>query len=349
MINNNLFYYATKELSQDAFICWLCSYALEGAEIRDKAVWKCSQRIVREFSGAKEGDQVILRKIERQIGNIDVLLTVEINGVINKIIIEDKTHSKERNNQLVRYYEKQTKSSGKGSVVKGVYFKTGFQDDYSAVKAAGYTIIDRKRILELLREYAETTTSDILRDYYTYWLNFEEMTQSYTQKNLRDWDWRAINGFFEDTKKKLLDQHVDYWCGYGHVSNKSGGFWGFWYGPSDDRINFEGTVAELYLQLQISWNNDSNNEGYEYKQCLKLKEISNNGEGSIRKIRDKILNIEKEHGFRKLEKLRLGCHMTVGIYNDFGVESNYKQITDVMLNSIRGYKEILKIMRETNI
>ena len=30
-MKNNLFNYATSELSQDAFICWLCSFALPDA------------------------------------------------------------------------------------------------------------------------------------------------------------------------------------------------------------------------------------------------------------------------------------------------------------------------------
>lgn len=46
-LKNNLFEYATSELSQDAFICWLASYAHDEAE-KDEALtnapercWKC--------------------------------------------------------------------------------------------------------------------------------------------------------------------------------------------------------------------------------------------------------------------------------------------------------------------
>lgn len=46
-LKNNLFEYATSELSQDAFICWLASYAHEEAEkmqrlmnVQEKC-WKC--------------------------------------------------------------------------------------------------------------------------------------------------------------------------------------------------------------------------------------------------------------------------------------------------------------------
>ena len=45
-LKNNLFNYATSELSQDAFLCWLASYALEDAEPRcgpvPKKCWSCS-------------------------------------------------------------------------------------------------------------------------------------------------------------------------------------------------------------------------------------------------------------------------------------------------------------------
>lgn len=45
-LKNNLFYYATKELSQDAFICWLCSYALEDADDSDDELIKCGKRLI---------------------------------------------------------------------------------------------------------------------------------------------------------------------------------------------------------------------------------------------------------------------------------------------------------------
>ena len=50
-MKNNLFYYATKELSQDAFICWLCSYAGEGAAAKDTVLTECAEHMLREFIG----------------------------------------------------------------------------------------------------------------------------------------------------------------------------------------------------------------------------------------------------------------------------------------------------------
>ena len=48
-LKNNLFNYATKELSQDAFICWVSSYALDGADNSDKELVNCAKRFICEL------------------------------------------------------------------------------------------------------------------------------------------------------------------------------------------------------------------------------------------------------------------------------------------------------------
>ena len=55
-LKNNLFNYATSELSQDAFLCWRASYALEAAE-PDDALRSCAREMlelfVPEFNGPR--------------------------------------------------------------------------------------------------------------------------------------------------------------------------------------------------------------------------------------------------------------------------------------------------------
>ena len=101
-LKNNLFEYATSELSQDAFICWLASYAHENAE-KDEALNECARKMLEMFVEDFKGKNFKLLNVERQVDNIDVLLTVDCEGVIYKIIVEDKTYTSEHNNQLERY------------------------------------------------------------------------------------------------------------------------------------------------------------------------------------------------------------------------------------------------------
>ncbi len=55
-LKNNLFNYVTSELSQDAFLCWLASYALEDAE-PDDTLRSCAREMlelfVPEFNGPR--------------------------------------------------------------------------------------------------------------------------------------------------------------------------------------------------------------------------------------------------------------------------------------------------------
>lgn len=98
-LKNNLFEYATSELSQDAFICWLASYAHDEAE-KDEALNECARKMLEMFVEEFEGKNFKLLNVERQVDNVDILLTVDCEGIIYKIIVEDKTYTSEHDNQL---------------------------------------------------------------------------------------------------------------------------------------------------------------------------------------------------------------------------------------------------------
>ena len=80
-LKNNLFNYATSELSQDAFLCfcWLASYTLEDAE-PDDALRSCAREMLELFVPELKGRPFTLQDVERQVWHIDVLLTAELAG-----------------------------------------------------------------------------------------------------------------------------------------------------------------------------------------------------------------------------------------------------------------------------
>lgn len=84
-MNNNLFQYATSELSQDAFICWLLSFAIKDCQ-KDPALTACAKEFLRLFVPALKDDDVYLSEPpRRQYKSIDVLVTV--NGKYKVIIL----------------------------------------------------------------------------------------------------------------------------------------------------------------------------------------------------------------------------------------------------------------------
>ena len=78
-LKNNLFNYATSELSQDAFLCWLASYTLEDAE-PDDTLRSCAREMLELFVPEFNGHPFTLTDVERQVWHIDVLLTAELAG-----------------------------------------------------------------------------------------------------------------------------------------------------------------------------------------------------------------------------------------------------------------------------
>ena len=95
----NLFDFATSELSQDAFLCWLFSWADNKYKENYPVMNNCAKAVLKLFCN-KEIDNIENVEVHKQENNIDVF--VKIN---NKylLIIEDKTYTKEHDNQLNRY------------------------------------------------------------------------------------------------------------------------------------------------------------------------------------------------------------------------------------------------------
>ena len=87
----NLFDYATSELSQDAFICWLLSWAKpEFAGVNPK-LSDCAVEILKSFFAKHDHSfplEIKSLEICKQYKNIDVLCVV--NGEYS-VVIEDKT------------------------------------------------------------------------------------------------------------------------------------------------------------------------------------------------------------------------------------------------------------------
>ena len=104
-ISNNIFNYATSELSQDAFICYLASFAIKGND-NNKELYKCALEFVNYMLPENEkmqyGEYLDFNEpILKQYKCIDVL----IHAKGYSIIVEDKTYTNTHGNQISRYEE----------------------------------------------------------------------------------------------------------------------------------------------------------------------------------------------------------------------------------------------------
>ena len=151
---NNLFDYATSELSQDAVICWCLNWLNEPeAELYPLAV----ELLQKMGEGTVEKGQT-LRTIQ-QFYKTDILVCLA--GKNRVILVEDKTDTSEHGEQLRRYREQLAKLSeeerqlcgiDENVEVRTVYFKTGFF--YDADRCVKEDIkITGKEFLQCLAPY----------------------------------------------------------------------------------------------------------------------------------------------------------------------------------------------------
>ena len=163
-MKNNLFSFATSELSQDAFICW----CLNWINYPNESLYPMAKDI---FSNLLEEKDLENERIEilRQYKKIDVLVILKNSKKV--FLIEDKTYTFEHK-QIQKYKEEIEKDPKiKENTIKTVYFKTGFWFSYDDLVSADIKI-DREDFLKIIKKYKGK--SQILDDYCEY---FERVTE----------------------------------------------------------------------------------------------------------------------------------------------------------------------------
>jgi hypothetical protein len=231
----NLFDFATSELSQAAFICWLAKWADPAFREIDGPLHAAAVGFVSSLLEIGKGPPVpTIRTLEvhPQSEKIDVLLV--LNGD-TAIIIEDKTDTADHSDQLRRYRDAVVAAGFPPERIAAVYLKTGDQSSYQSANDAGYGQFLRPHFLAVL-EHGERlgVTNAIFTDFLAHLRSIEEAVQSFQTTPLRKWDAPQWRGFFMALQKRL---------GYGdwnYVANPSGGFMGFWWHGQGDK----------YLQLE---------------------------------------------------------------------------------------------------
>jgi hypothetical protein len=235
----NIFEYATSELSQDAFLCWLIAWADSEYKELDEDIWKLSRRFLKLMIDVPIEEIVV----KRQFKHIDVSVIVN-----NKyfIIIEDKTGTSESIKQLEDYKNVKVYKNEVELENRTFYFKMEEQSYRKNIEAAGYYFIERNQMLEILGTYFSTVPkkkqNHILADFYENLIHLDSAINSYKTLLPENWHYYSWMGFFSELQKSgNFDS-----AGWGYVSNPSGGFMGFWWNFKSPQ---EG-LPKLYLQAQ---------------------------------------------------------------------------------------------------
>ena len=238
----NLFSYATKELSQDAVICWLIKWSEHDGV---NPLKQLGRHFVESLLNHKrQGPNVTLERgvlnveIHRQDKHIDVLARIDGKHVL---LIEDKTDSEPHDDQLTNYRDAVLSGqTSLGSVAEedlfAIYFKTGnhaLSTERKIENESGYRVFNREDFLRVLGPYRGDNA--ILSDFKDYLASIEDETQKFRKWHRgSDRKWYAWQGLYRELERRLFVENSDRpWRGWGYVPNASGGFLGFWWLPRE--------------------------------------------------------------------------------------------------------------------
>ncbi len=159
----NIFKFATSELSQDAFICWLVSHV---NYLEDMKLNKCAKDFVALLHNIRHKDTPItgddvkeIKELKQQYFHTDVYFQAIIN-ISNKdyvisFIIEDKMYTSHHSDQLKKYKNQINGDNIEEDEIIGIYFKTGYiyPEDEEAKTKYDYEILDYEKLHDFLKKY----------------------------------------------------------------------------------------------------------------------------------------------------------------------------------------------------
>ena len=242
----NLFEYATKELSQDAFLRWLFENYEDFKE--DQIVIK---RLLGLFSNEDYSDKelTIIDTYAQYKSVIDVAIRYRVAGKEHLLVMENKTQSYIHSDQLDRYY-KLIESEDKSCKKHYCYFKANRLDynlskkdhedlDYLN-KHKEWNKVTLKDIYEVVKEHK---SSNFL---FYQWIDHITMLYEmyYELKHYKSWDIRAYQ-IFLNTELKENFKEENGWIWYGDNFFSQGNCLYFWATRKSDE--------EDYIELQMQY------------------------------------------------------------------------------------------------
>ena len=238
----NLFSYATSELSQDAFICWLAAWADPKFQDSDPGLHQTSRdfvvSMIRKVKPDYDPVNIKTVHVQRQVEKLDIL--IEINKETEAklaILVEDKTHTSNHSDQLNRYYKQIIEFGYSGTQMIPLYFKTGYQSKFDTLGV--FKSYLRSDFLKVLRT-GKTGGVDnaIYNDFLTHLEYMEYVVNQYSSKDItvkggqNAWgsnDWIGFFMVLYDNLHKLYKPFENDGANWNYVANPTGGFYGFWW------------------------------------------------------------------------------------------------------------------------
>lgn len=164
----NIFKYATKELSQDAFLCWLLLLADKKYATKEtRSLHELAVNLIRKFFN-DPNFQFSEVKVKKQKQRIDIWVEIDQKHLL---IIEDKTNSNAGIDQLITYKKTAADFCKKNNLesLKCIYLKTGLEsaNQFSSnAKNEGWTMFSLEDLFLVFNSHIKNISHHFVVDFF---------------------------------------------------------------------------------------------------------------------------------------------------------------------------------------
>lgn len=202
---NNIFDFATKELSQDAFLSWFI------ANCNDENIGEYSYKFINFLTGFNfKVGEIKKINIKQQERNIDIIVDLwTFDNLHYVFIIEDKTTSSAHDDQLKNYANEMNKwNNDEVDYIRRrrkIFYKVNFlteQDELEIQKGNdNFDINDQWRVFDIDKIYSffasiSVTKSEILNSYVEHIKQIYNDLHFVSEKPIKEWNFINFETFF---------------------------------------------------------------------------------------------------------------------------------------------------------
>lgn len=255
----NLYDFATSELSQDATLAYILSWAKPELKEQAPELNALGENLLRDLVRVAAKARAMDDPLDgRPINDLDVgvqLNRVDIYAEINKstfLLIEDKTFTNQHSDQISRYEqtirEKKALEPSEKWTILPVYLKTG-NDSATHGEDARYGVYLRHNLLKAISA-SPSVENAIITEFREHLEHMQKKTMAFKTAPVKDWTQNlfAKEGYYIHLREWLKDQGHTENVGWGYVPNAAGGFLGFWWHWQE--FVFDGGSCWIYLQIE---------------------------------------------------------------------------------------------------
>ena len=293
-MRSNIFDYATSELSQDAFICWLLTHASKDEWNTNPKLREYAVRFIREIVPDFHNDEseyvsdlhheFLLAKEGRKRNFIDVLVELKKDdGTKRFIIIEDKTYT-DANNKQIQCYKDLLQARYPQCDIYTAAYKSSVQDMHGLDVNKTF---DRDDLIEIFKDY-DDSESEIIKTYVTRLQEAQRHANQWRCKNPEEWDFDMDCSLFKYLMEKSPEIRATDTRGWGYRNTPGGAdnFYCLYWFPDTPESGLPDWMR-LYGHLE-NYYNYHDQKGH-VQICIKINTSELKDKTLLRTVREQLL------------------------------------------------------------